>query len=103
MIVQMAYKIVYSPEAVDHLAAIPKSEQVLILDQVDIQLANQPMTPTRRRKVLRPNPLAPWVLRLGDLRVFYEAVDSPIAEVIVKAIGKKFHNELWIGGEKVVI
>jgi len=68
----MAFAIVYSPEAVDHLRALRKATQVLVVDQVDEQLTHQPMVATRRRKLLRPNPVAPWELRFGDVRVFYE-------------------------------
>jgi mRNA-degrading endonuclease RelE of RelBE toxin-antitoxin system len=96
----MAYQIVYSPEAVSHLEALPKSSQVLVLDQVDIQLVHQPTLPTRKRKLLRPNPIAPWELRLGDVRVFYEVQEQP-ETVIVKAVGLKRHHELWIGDERI--
>jgi mRNA-degrading endonuclease RelE of RelBE toxin-antitoxin system len=67
----MAFAIVYSPSALDHLAAFSKAEQVLIVDQVEQQLKYEPNLPTLKRKSLRPNPIAPWVLRLGDIRVFY--------------------------------
>lgn len=97
----MAFEIIYSPEAIDHLSALPKNSQVLVLDQVDEQLVVQPMLPTRKRKLLRPNPIAPWELRIGDLRVFYEVQDVPAPVVIVKAVGIKRHNELWIGKEKI--
>jgi mRNA-degrading endonuclease RelE of RelBE toxin-antitoxin system len=96
----MAFTIVYSPEAVDHLRSLPKRSQALVLDEVDQQLAHQPMVLTRKRKLLRPNPIAPWELRIGDIRVFYEVREEP-AEVIVKAVGIKRHNELWIGEEKI--
>jgi hypothetical protein len=56
----MAFTIIYSPEAVDHLSALPKAEQVTVIDQLEEQLTHQPTLPTRKRKVLRPNPLAPW-------------------------------------------
>ena len=35
----MAYSIIYSPEAVDHLAALPKATQELVLDQVGAAFA----------------------------------------------------------------
>lgn len=97
----MAYEIIYSPEALDHLQALPKNSQVLVLDQVDVQLTHQPTLATRKRKVLRPNPIAPWELRLGDIRVFYEVQERPDPRVIVKAVGIKRHNELWIGDERI--
>ena len=97
----MAYEIIYSPEAVDHLQALSKNSQVLVLDQVDAQLKHQPTLATRKRKVLRPNPMAPWELRLGDIRVFYEVQQEPDSVVIIKAVGIKRHHELWIGDERI--
>ena len=96
----MAFSIIYSPEAVDHLAALPKAAQKLVLDQVERQLVHDPALPTRKRKVLRPNPIAPWELRLGDLRVFYAVEEQPEPRVTVAAVGLKRHNELWIGKER---
>lgn len=97
----MAFEIVYSPEAIDHLLALTKFEQTIALDQVDEQLTHQPQLPTRRRKLLRPNPIAPWELRIGDLRIFYRVEITPIELVTVAAIGKKIGNQLWIGGERI--
>jgi mRNA-degrading endonuclease RelE of RelBE toxin-antitoxin system len=97
----MAFTVVYSPEAVDHLRSLPKSKQALAVDQVNAQLAHQPTVPTRKRKLLWPNPIAPWELRLGDIRVFYEVQDEPLSRVIVKAVALKRHNELWIGRERI--
>lgn len=75
----------------------------MVIDQVEQQLTYQPMLPTRKRKVLRPNPLAPWQLRLGDVRVFYEVQEEPTPVVTIKAVGKKIHNELWIARERIVL
>ena len=97
----MAFEIVYSPEAMDHLQALPKNSQVLVVDQVDEQLVHQTTLPTRKRKVLRPNAIAPWELRLGDIRVFYEVQEEPDPVVIIKAVGIKRHDELLIGEEKI--
>lgn len=97
----MAFEIVYSPEAVDHLLALSKYEQAKVLDQVDEQLTHQPLHATRKRKLLRQNRIAPWELRIDDLRVFYDVQESPSVVVNVKAIGKKVRNELWIGGERI--
>ena len=54
---------------------------------------------TRNRKRLRPNPIAPWELRVREMRVFYE-VDEP-GVVTVLAIGMKRGNRLYIEGEEV--
>jgi len=97
----MAFLIIYSPEALEHLEALPKATQTLVVDQVDEQLTQEPMLPTRKRKVLRPNPVAPWELRLGDIRVFYSVQDQPAPLVKIAAVGIKQHNQLWIGKERI--
>ena len=97
----MAFSVIYSPEAFDHLASLQKSDQVAVVDNVEQQLTHEPTLATRRRKLLRPNPLAPWQLRIGDIRVFYDVQETPDSVVQIKAIGKKIHNEVWIGGERI--
>lgn len=68
------------------------------------QLAHQPTVETRNRKRMRPNPLAPWELRIGNLRVYFSVEEEPERVVKVRAIGvKKQGNRLFIGGEEVVI
>jgi mRNA-degrading endonuclease RelE of RelBE toxin-antitoxin system len=97
----MAFSVIYSPEAFDHLSALQKSDQVTVVDSIEQQLTHEPTIATRRRKLLRPNPVAPWQLRIGDIRVFYEVKEEPNLVVQIKAIGKKIHNELWIGEERI--
>jgi mRNA-degrading endonuclease RelE of RelBE toxin-antitoxin system len=97
--VLVTYRIAYSPESEDHLRALPARDRVIVLDGVDEQLTHQPAVATRNRKPLRPNPLAPWELRIGDLRVYYDVEDDPEPVVHVRAVGVKDHNELRIGGE----
>ncbi|MFQ5744990.1 MAG: type II toxin-antitoxin system RelE/ParE family toxin [Acidobacteriota bacterium] len=97
----MAFAIIYSPAAVDHLQALPKATQVLVVDQVDEQLTHEPALPTRKRKLLRPNPIAPWELRLGDVRVFYDVQEQPDGLVKIVAVGIERHNELCIGKERI--
>jgi len=58
------------------------------------------LTVRRNRKLLRPNPLAPWELRVGDLRVFYD-VETQEKEVRVLAVGQRKGNSVWIDGEEV--
>ena len=64
-------------------------------------LTHEPTVATRHRKVLRANAVAPWELRIGDLRVYYEVKDDPERVVVVKAIGVKHRNRVLIGGEEV--
>ena len=71
----------------------------MIVPGVENQLAQEPLVETRNRKRLRANPIAPWALRLRDMRVFYE-VDEPDV-VTVLAIGTKRGNRLYIEGEEI--
>jgi hypothetical protein len=50
---------------------------------------------------MRPNPVAPWELRIGHLRVYYDIAEEPEKLVSVLAVGVKSRNEVTIGGEKV--
>ena len=97
----MKFEIRYTPEAFDHLQLLAKAKRTMVLDSVDEQLQHQPTLATRKRKVLRPNPIAPWELRLGEVRVFYEVVESPAPVVTIKAIGVKENNDLFVGGERI--
>lgn len=63
----MTYHIEYSPEAEDHLRGLTARQQKMILDAVDEQLTHEPTVETRNRKPMRPNPIAPWELRVGKL------------------------------------
>ena len=74
----MAYRIEYSPECQDHFRSLTARERVIVLDAVDEQLIHQPTAETRHRKLMRPNPLAPWELRIGDLRVYHEVMETPM-------------------------
>jgi hypothetical protein len=48
---------------------------------------------------MRPNPLAPWELRIGNLRVYYDIEEEPEPVVYVRAVGIKERNQVRIGKE----
>jgi hypothetical protein len=48
-----------------------------VLDGVARHLSVDPKVETRRRKPMRPNPLAPWELRLGSLRAYSDIATEP--------------------------
>jgi len=45
---------------------------------------------------MRPN-LAPWELRLGNLRVYFDVVIDPEPVVVVLAVGVKERNAVRVG------
>lgn len=93
----MSYRIEYSPDSIEHLRVLTKRQQTIVLDSVDKQLTHQPLTETLNRKPMRPNPLAPWELRVGSLRVFYDVKDNPRRMVQILAVGVKVKNQIRIG------
>jgi mRNA-degrading endonuclease RelE of RelBE toxin-antitoxin system len=97
----MPYRIEYSPDTVAHLQALSARQRALIFDAVEEQLSHQPTIETRNRKPMRPNPLAPWELRVEECRVYYDAVDEPDRIVTVLAVGFKDRARVIIGGEEV--
>jgi len=96
----LAYTIEYSPDTLDHFRSLTARQRVTLLDAVDIQLMHQPTVETRNRKPMRPNPLAPWELRVGILRVYYDVEESPEPRVFIRAIGIKVGNRVRIGGKE---
>jgi hypothetical protein len=52
---------------------------------------------------MRPNPIAPWELRAGHLRVYFEVQEEPEPVVLVLAVGVKDRNVVRIGGEEIVL
>ena len=72
-----------------------------MLDSIGRHLADEPLVETRNRKPLRPNPVAPWELRIGKMRVFYDVSSGPPRVVRILAVGIKDHNVLKIGGQEI--
>lgn len=98
MVTGMTYEIEMTNSALDDIAFLKKSEQRAVLDAIEEQLTSTPLTPTRNRKPLRPNDLSQWEVRIGALRVFYDVAEEA-GVVIVKAVGWKEHNKLFIRGK----
>ena len=78
-------------------------QRAIVLNVIKVQLQYEPLRETQNRKQLRPNPLAPWELRVGALRVFYE-VDAREPDLVnVLAIGIKRGNRLIVAGKEIHI
>lgn len=58
--------------------------RAIVVDAVEKQLSYEPMVETRNRKPMRPNPLAPWELRIGSLRVYYDIQEEPDRVVYIR-------------------
>jgi mRNA-degrading endonuclease RelE of RelBE toxin-antitoxin system len=96
---ELVYRIEYSPESEEHLRFLTARQQAIVLDTADEQLMYQPTVETKNRKPMRPNPLAPWELRIGDLRIYYDVEEESEAVVYINAVGVKERNQIRIAGE----
>jgi mRNA-degrading endonuclease RelE of RelBE toxin-antitoxin system len=97
----LPYRIEYSPDSENHLGSLTARQRAIILNRVDRQLVHEPTVETRNRRPMRPNPVAPWELRIGNLRVYYDVEEDPEPVVSVRAIGIKKRNQVWIGKEVI--
>lgn len=90
----------FTRAATRHLNDLRAYERAIVVAQIEVQLVHEPVIETRHRKKLRPNHLAGWELRAGDLRVLYD-VDEEAEQVLVMAIGVKEGDRLIVGGEEL--
>ena len=106
----MPYDVAFAESVKSQLVALTAKQCATVLDAIQKHLVHQPLLESRNRKLLRPNPVAPWELRVRELRVFYEVDkhDPGSRErtgmdgiVYVLAIGQKRGSVLRIGGKRV--
>ena len=97
----MAYRVELAESVKEQIKALPAYQRSLVLESIEKQLVHDPLNETRNRKPLRPNPIAPWELRIGDLRVFYDVTADEPDVVRVLAVGQKRGNVLLIAGKEV--
>jgi sirohydrochlorin ferrochelatase len=74
------------------------------MDQLEARLAHEPTVEARNRKPMDPAKrmyIAPWELRLGDVRVYYAVEEEPERKVVIVAVGIKERDRLFIGGKEV--
>jgi len=97
----MAYEIAFADAVKAHLKVLTADQRATVFNAIERRLTNEPLIETRNRKPLRPNPVAPWELRAGALRVFYDVSEGPPPTVRVLALGVKDRNVLRIGGQEI--
>jgi mRNA-degrading endonuclease RelE of RelBE toxin-antitoxin system len=96
------FKLDITAGARDDIRFFRAFEQRRILDAIEQRLPYEPLTPAQNRKMLRPNNLAQWALRIGKYRIFYDVEDEPMI-VRLKAVGWKEHNRLFIRGKEYIL
>ena len=80
------YRIELTPEALEDLASLRNFDLRRVVDEIEVQLKDEPTRETRKRKRLRPNQLAEWELRVESFRVFYSTNDHNLRSL------RKFWN-----------
>ena len=88
-------RITISDEAERQFLVLPVRERRILESAILSRLSDQPSTVTKAVKRLRPNPLAEFELRVGDLRVLYNVEGE---EVVLLIIGRKVGNTLVVSG-----
>lgn len=97
----MAYVIEFAESVNAQLKSLPARDRSIVFESIEEQLLYEPLAETRNRKPIRENKIAPWELRIGSLRVFYEVVSEESDVVRILAVGRKEGNRLIIAGEEV--
>jgi mRNA-degrading endonuclease RelE of RelBE toxin-antitoxin system len=95
------YTIEFAQSVEDHFRALTARDRTTVFAGINRQLLHEPLKETRHRKPLRPNPIAPWELRVGQFRVFYEVAGAEGSVVRILAVGRKRRNVLVIGDEEI--
>jgi mRNA-degrading endonuclease RelE of RelBE toxin-antitoxin system len=67
----MEYQISLTESAKEDIAHFEAHEQRVIVAGIIAHLRTDAETRTRKKKPLKPNPIAPWELRIERFRVFY--------------------------------
>lgn len=99
----MRYRIDFAESVKEHLHFLVATDRARVFDAVEKQLMHEPLIETRNRKLMRPNPLAPWELRIGGLRVFYDVGAEESGTVRILAVGKKRGNKLFVAGKEIML
>ena len=95
----MAFQITITHEADSQLGALPVREQRMIKAAAAARLQHLPTGESHAIKRLRPNPIAEFELRVGDLRVLYN-VEVEESVVVLLLVGRKVGNKLIVGGKE---
>jgi len=84
--------------------ALTARQRSAVLSAIEIQLTHQPTTQSRNRKPMDPDKrfyVAPWELRVRDLRVYYAVSETPQRVVVVMAVGVKVRERVLIAGKAI--
>lgn len=93
----MSFQIAITEDAERQFRSLPAREQRILEAAIQSRLEHQPKKLSKAIKRLRPNPLAEFELRAGDLRALYNVERD---EVVILIVGRKLGNKLIVEGEE---
>jgi mRNA-degrading endonuclease RelE of RelBE toxin-antitoxin system len=93
----MAFKITITEDADRQFRSLTARDQRILEAAVLARLEHQPALVSNAIKRLRPNPLAEFELRVGDLRALYNIEED---DVVIVVVGRKVGNTLIVEGEE---
>jgi len=93
----MAFRITITEDADRQFRSLSVRDQRILEAAVAARLEDQPTLVSNAIKRLRPNPLAEFELRVGNLRALYNVEED---EVVMIVVGRKDGNNLIVEGEE---
>jgi mRNA-degrading endonuclease RelE of RelBE toxin-antitoxin system len=97
----MPYRIEFADSVKEQIKSLTARQRNTVFDSIEKRLTHEPLVETRNRKPLRPNPVAPWELRIGSLRVYYEVASDEPDVVRILAVGQKKGNKILVGNQEI--
>lgn len=91
------YKITITEDGERQLRALPARDRRTLTAAIVSRLEHQPTMVSKAVKRLRPNPLAAFELRAGNLRALYNVEGE---EVVILIVGRKIGNKLIVEEEE---
>lgn len=95
----MSFLVTLTDDAERQFLALSARQRRILQEAVGVRLVHEPTKESRAIKRLRPNLIAEFELRVGDLRAMY-AVDLTNQEVIIGVVGEKRGNKLFVEGRE---
>lgn len=93
----MLFRITVTEDADRQFRSLAIRQQRILEAAIQSRLHHEPTTPTKAIKRLRPNPLAEFELRAGDLRALYNVEGD---EIVILIVGRKLGKKLIVEGEE---
>jgi mRNA-degrading endonuclease RelE of RelBE toxin-antitoxin system len=100
----VAYRIRFAEQADEQIGDLTAYRRAHLLDAIEKQLLHEPSVETRNRKPMQQDKkpfIAPWELRVDDMRVYYDVREEPEPVVVITAVGIKVRQRVMIGGKEL--